>query len=837
MISLKVCRTILARFFIAVVIISSLLVPAAFCQETEDSQVFIAGFNAYQQKDYPSAIGKLNEVLAKYPDTPLRDMALFWLSRSYFKNGNQRDAARVMSQFSKEYPDNPLKATVEEELLNLTARYEKGEKLPVGTLPVTVAADEAARKAKAEQERLAAAKAEQERLAQEKAAQEKAAQEKVAQEKVAQEKAAQEKAAAQEQQRLAAAKAEQDRKAAEQAARAEQERLAARKAAEERQAAEAERRRQEQERIAAEKAAAEAEAARLAAARKEQERLAAEQAEKERQAKQREAEEKARAAKAALRERAIAQYKSIIETYPDSAAAGTAMAKLKELGVAVAMPPKRVAEQKSEEPADNAQVLKLQVAQFAGFEFNLLAKPQAYDVARRISVPFEIVNRGNGPDSFSLESGFPAEFMSGFAPAATPDQPISQTPVMAPGETFKGIVTLTIPAASIDGLRITHPVKAVSRSTGEATQSREVALIAAAPLLRAVLKTDKSQLLPGEKISYHLAVLNVGSTAAREVTLRLSFPPQLAPLDYEAAGFRQEANATLVLNGIQVKSGESKEFSVTFQLKDDSLAGQELLCRAELVNTPLKTRTAFISNASSVKPQRGIAVRSDATPIVAIPGQTVTIPLVVTNTGNIREKFKIASLVKGAQAAVIYLDLNRDGIRQADEPAVTEIGPLEPREEAGLVVEVATPRSAADGSEGNVQVSLTAEGEAANPATASTRVIYSRPVLQMAMVGRDERPRPGEVASFDLTITNRGTNIARVVELQSVWPEQLDLIAAEPANSSAVAGRLLWKFNELGAGEKRTIKVSFRVKAGTGVGTSIHVRNVLNYEDQLGNRY
>ncbi|HEY4743654.1 MAG TPA: tetratricopeptide repeat protein, partial [Desulfuromonadaceae bacterium] len=564
---MKVCRTILARFFIAVVIISSLLVPAAFCQETEDSQVFIAGFNAYQQKDYPSAIGKLNEVLAKYPDTPLRDMALFWLSRSYFKNGNQRDAARVMSQFSKEYPDNPLKATVEEELLNLTARYEKGEKLPVGTLPVTVAADEAARKAKAEQERLAAAKAEQERLAQEKAAQEKAAQEKVAQEKVAQEKvaqekvaqekaaqekAAQEKAAAQEQQRLAAAKAEQDRKAAEQAARAEQERLAARKAAEERQAAEAERRRQEQERIAAEKAAAEAEAARLAAARKEQERLAAEQAEKERQAKQREAEEKARAAKAALRERAIAQYKSIIETYPDSAAAGTAMAKLKELGVAVAMPPKRVAEQKSEEPADNAQVLKLQVAQFAGFEFNLLAKPQAYDVARRISVPFEIVNRGNGPDSFSLESGFPAEFMSGFAPAATPDQPISQTPVMAPGETFKGIVTLTIPAASIDGLRITHPVKAVSRSTGEATQSREVTVIAAAPLLRAVLKTDKSQLLPGEKISYHLAVLNVGSTAAREVTLRLSFPPQFAPVDYEAAGFRQEANAALVLNGIQV---------------------------------------------------------------------------------------------------------------------------------------------------------------------------------------------------------------------------------------------------------------------------------------------
>ena len=864
MISLKLCRTILIRLFIAVVIISTLLVPAGFCQETEDSQIFIAGFNAYQQKDYPSAIAKLNEVLAKYPDTSLRDMALFWLARSYFRNGNQLDAARVMSQFSKEYPDNPLKATVEEDLLNLVARYEKGEKLPAGTPPVKVAEEQAARKAKAEQERLAAAKAEQERLAREKAEQERLAiarkeQERVAaeklkaeqariaaakaeQERLAQEKAAKEKAMAQgEQQRLAAAKAEAERKTAEKerlaAAQVEQERVAARKADEERQAAEVARHRQQQERIAAEKAAADAEAARLAAARKEQERLAAAQAEKERQAKQREAEEKARAAKAALREKAIAQYKSIIENYPESTAAGTAVAKLKELGIAVAMPPKGAVEQKPEEQAENAQVLKLQVAQFAGFEFNLLAKPQPYDVARRISVPFEIVNRGNGKDSFNLESGFPAEFKAGFAPASAPDQPISQTPIMAPGESFKGIVTLTIPATSIDGLRITHPVKAVSRFMGEATQSREVTLIAAAPLLRAVLKTDTTQPLPGEKIKYHVAVLNVGSTAARNVTFRLNFPPQFEPLDYSAAGFKQEAQSVLVLDGMQVKSGESREFVVTFRLKDDSLAGQELLCRAELVNNPLKTSAAFISNASFVKPHRGITVRTDASRLVAIPGQTVTIPLVVTNTGNIREKFKIASLVKGAQPATIYHDLNRDGVRQANEPAVTEIGPLEPKEEASLVVEIKTPRNASDGSEGDIQVSLATDREAAHAATVSARLIYSRPVLQMAMVGRDEHPRPGEVASFDLTITNRGSNIARVVELQSVWPEQLDLIAAEPANSSANAGNVLWKFNELGAGEKRTIKVSFRVKAGTGVGTNIHVRNVLSYEDQLGNRY
>ncbi len=136
MISLKLCCNFLLRLLVVLAIISSLFVSPALCQETEDSQVFIAGFNAYQQKNYAVSIEKMNEVLQKYPDSPLRDMALFWLARSYFKAGNQREAARYLSLFSKEYPDNSLKSTVEDELLSLTARYEKGEKLPVGSPPV-----------------------------------------------------------------------------------------------------------------------------------------------------------------------------------------------------------------------------------------------------------------------------------------------------------------------------------------------------------------------------------------------------------------------------------------------------------------------------------------------------------------------------------------------------------------------------------------------------------------------------------------------------------------------------------------------------------------------------
>jgi len=970
-ISLKLCRNILTRLVVVLALISSLLVPPGFCQESEDSQVFISGFNAYQQKDYAGAIVKMNEVLRKYPDTPLRDMAIFWLARAYYKTGNQQEAARLMSQFSREYPDNPLRGTVEEELLALTSRYEKGEKLPTGTAQqATSAPQAAAQKAKAEKERLAKEQAEREQLArklaeQERQATQKAEQERIAavkaeearvaaaaaaetarqatlkaenerkaaqqaeqaraaaatveaerqaalrkeqertaaeQQRLAQEQAAQAKREAElnlsgikaeeerkaaektEQLRLAAQKVEQERSAAAAAeaarqlalkqeqervelARAaqerqtqakaelqrltqlkiEQDRTAAEKAKKERLAtAAAEKARlaavqQEQERVAAAKAAAQAEAARLATAKQEQERIAAEKAaarsEEQRLAEQRESSEKIRSAKTALREKAIAQYKAIIENYPNSSAATTAAAKLKELGIAVALPAKVAAtETRPAEQRENTQVLRFEVAQFAGFEFNLLAHPHSFDVARRISVPFEVINRGNGSDSFSLDSGFPPEFSVKFAATAAPDQNITQTPVLAPGESFKGVVSLIIPAASIDGLRISHPLKAASRLMPEASQSREVNLVAAAPLLRAVLKTDNTQPLPGEKVVYRIAALNVGSTAGQDITLRLNFPPQLEPVDYAAAGFRADSRS-LVLDGLRINSGENKEFTVTFQLKKDSLAGQELLSHADLINNPLKTSASFVSNVAKVKLTRGILVRSGSERILAIPGQTFSVPFVVTNTGNAREKFKINPTVKGAKTVAVFHDLNRDGIKQSNEPLITEIGPLEPQEEASVVAEVTTERNAPDRLEGTIQVVFSSDSDASQTGTASTRLYYSRPVLQMAMAGHGGRLKPGEVASFDLTISNQGSNLARVVELQSSWPEQLELIAAEPTNTSVNAGNILWKFKELGAGEIRTIKVSFRVKAGTSVGTNIQVTNVMKYEDQLGNRY
>ena len=968
----RYCRALTA--FLTCLLLATLLCAATVvAQETEDSQLFLSGFNAYQQKDFSAATTRLGDVLKKYPETPLRDMTLFWLARAHFKAGNRSDAARYMAQFSREYPDNPLKNTVEEDLLALASQYEKGQgsaaqvaaaaQLEAEKQRAAEAAAQVARE-KAEADRLAAAKLEADRVAQEKTAQEAAEKARILKAKAEADRIAREKAEAdrlaalkleQEKQqaaaeaervarekveadRLVAAKLEADRVAQEKAAqeaaekarilkaKAEAERIVRAKQEAERQlfveteakrqadlaaekqklvALEAEKLRQvalqaEQQRKAQEKAEADrlaaakleadrvaqqkatqeaaekarvlqakAEADRRAAVKAEEDRLAKEKAAAEQVAAQKAAEERRLAEKAAmaaaeqkerelaaarkaaeekvaaekvrqeragLKEKAIAGYKGILERFPNTPAARTAATRLKELGVAVALPPAASSAQMPESTA-TAQVLTLEVAQYAAFEFEVQSPRIPLEVARKNIIPFEIQNRGNGQDSFYLASSFPAEFGARFAAAGMPEQSINQTPQLAPGEKFKGLLVLSVPAASIDGLRIAHPIKAASQFMSEASQSRTVSLVAAAPLLRAVVKTDKPQLLPGDTVQYRVAVLNVGSTPAEDVTLRLNFPPQYQAVDFAAAGFRQEMGAALVLDGLALKPGESRDLTVTFQLKAEALAKEELIVRADLLNNPLQTRGTFLSNASFVLPVSDLVVKMATERVKAVPGQVVTVPARIVNKGNQRERFSLVASASPFQKVVVYHDLNRDGLRQPGEPEVAVIGPLGPKEEAALLLEVTTSKTAQDGTVEKLSLSAAPEAAQGKAVMVEAEIGYSRPVLQLAMKGREGRMVPGDLLTIDLDILNRGSNLAKQVELAVTWPEQIELVAIDQAAGKTEAGASLWRFSELGAGEKRVVKVSFRIKSGTGVGTGVQLKSVLTYQDQVGNRY
>lgn len=102
--------------------------PPACSQEPEDAQLFMTGFNAYQNKDYKTTIRNMTEVLEKYPDTALRDLTLFWLAHAHFKNGNGKQAVKYLSRLYREFPDSPLQALIDSELQALAHPGEKDGK-------------------------------------------------------------------------------------------------------------------------------------------------------------------------------------------------------------------------------------------------------------------------------------------------------------------------------------------------------------------------------------------------------------------------------------------------------------------------------------------------------------------------------------------------------------------------------------------------------------------------------------------------------------------------------------------------------------------------------------
>lgn len=127
----------------------------------------------------------------------------------------------------------------------------------------------------------------------------------------------------------------------------------------------------------------------------------------------------------------------------------------------------------------------------------------------------------------------------------------------------------------------------------------------AGPLLRAVVKSDTTELTPGEQVDYLVTLLNVGDRRAEGVALRLMFPDgAYEPVDFARSGFRNEGGGALVLDNVAVDSGQALEYPVVFRVRKDAVIGQELRCSVRLLNGAIGTWDSYRSRASFVRAPR-----------------------------------------------------------------------------------------------------------------------------------------------------------------------------------------------------------------------------------------
>ncbi|MDH4101150.1 MAG: tetratricopeptide repeat protein, partial [Nitrospirota bacterium] len=175
---LKLVRGIVAAALIscAGLLFQPVAIHAAPAQEY-DSILLYDGYRLYQDGQSEKAIAVFKDLLEKYPNSKLGDLALLWTAKSYIKLQKPAEAKQALLTLQQKYPQSRLLTEANQQLAQLG-----GEAAAPAQAPIEAPKDTAAA------EKVAAEKA-----AAEKAAAEKAAAEKVAAEKVAAERAADEK--------------------------------------------------------------------------------------------------------------------------------------------------------------------------------------------------------------------------------------------------------------------------------------------------------------------------------------------------------------------------------------------------------------------------------------------------------------------------------------------------------------------------------------------------------------------------------------------------------------------------------------------------------------------
>ena len=216
------------------------------------------------------------------------------------------------------------------------------------------------------------------------------------------------------------------------------------------------------------------------------------------------------------------------------------------------------------------------------------------------TLPMEISNKGNSSEEFLLTITAADVSDAKLVSAYNPDEIITRLQLAA-GEKFKGSVVFRVPAVMADGHRSVITINAVSATSSDVSFRKETTVISSAPLLRAVAKLARQKVTPGEKLGYHVTVLNEGSLPARNLAVRLHLPPQIEFQGTTDVPFKQESNGTLVFKVDHIETGKMAEINLDVKIREDSAIGQELVGLIEVINGSLQKKDIFTATASVVQ--------------------------------------------------------------------------------------------------------------------------------------------------------------------------------------------------------------------------------------------
>jgi uncharacterized repeat protein (TIGR01451 family) len=454
-----------------------------------------------------------------------------------------------------------------------------------------------------------------------------------------------------------------------------------------------------------------------------------------------------------------------------------------------------------------------------------------------IEFPLTITNRGNGEDSFTLDSTFPIEFRPLFF-ADDGDrsrEEIQATPPLQPEQSYKVRLRVHLPTHLTDNQSKTFEIKAASRFDRNSFQWVRKTITATAPLLHGEYRSDRERARPGEEVRYTIFLGNNGSAEAKEVKVRYNYHPALVFLSSSPQPEKVESSGRAIywnLSGI--KSKDNQKIEVVFKVGDETPAGQQILNRG-LFLASVGGEVPFLSPPVSVTQISSVRVEGSKEELRVVSGDQVYLPFTLTNLGNGPDHFSLKG--GGVPSELpLYHDKNQDGLFQPGEPVITETPLLGTRENFPILVGVKVP-TGRDGEKLEIRLDAQSKRDGKTLSNSARPLLLSLPmvIVQTQLQSRDSLP--GGVISYQSTVTNTGTGLAKNVVITEMIPPDLEFVHSDPEPTEGEGKKWIWKLNDLGPQQKRTVSVSLRIRKGLQAGTVVQKQTLIRYQDLHGNGY
>jgi len=500
----------------------------------------------------------------------------------------------------------------------------------------------------------------------------------------------------------------------------------------------------------------------------------------------------------------------------------------------------------SSAPADGQTGIVLTVKQVPNLALALRRVSLAASPGQQVQLPVTVTNMGNKEDQFRLETDLPAEYQPTFSVQQGGQDtglPILITPTLARNQSLDVFMNLRVPETAGDAQQRPFIVRAASKSDYQVFKVANGSLNVVAAALAGASSISRESVQPGESFSQTITVRNQGSAPARNARVDFVFNPDFelvtanpAPLVYD----RDSRTAVWSLSDLDAR--DTRDITVTLRAVPDALAANHPLGRGTMRTSSLQTAANF--DGPSIEVGRVPKARIDAvsTGLTATPGDTIYIPFVVRNPGNYAESYELKVTAPGAPSGTLFADLNGDGQHQENEPAVAQTSALEPRSgQFPLLLRVDIPRSTPDRMQFAYNIVSRSLTTARIASEANSVLTVATPRVRVRTEQVTDAPNPGDLIFYRLVLVNEGGGLAKNLTVTELLPEALQFVSSDPSldTHDATGGtrRIVWHVGELAPNDTAVLRITVRLGANLSADTDVRTSHTLTYQDTNGNSY